>query len=136
MSKLEDIVPPLELCKHIPAGEFEDSALVWLYWAKDESSFGNVVPRILKDQFSSILPGLGAVLKAEVPAPTLAEILDELGNKTVCLYAGIHYEVSVCIRECDSGTKEHQWRQYGEADRNPAAAALRLWLKVKGNGDE
>ena len=30
MSKLESIVPPLELCKQIPAGEFEDSALVWL----------------------------------------------------------------------------------------------------------
>ena len=29
MSKLEDIVPPLELCKRIPAGAFEDSALVW-----------------------------------------------------------------------------------------------------------
>ena len=29
MSKLESIVPPLELCKQIPAGEFEDSALVW-----------------------------------------------------------------------------------------------------------
>ena len=31
MSKLESIVPPLELCKRIPAGEFEDSALVWVY---------------------------------------------------------------------------------------------------------
>ena len=33
MSKqgLENIVPPLELCKQIPAGEFEGSALVWVY---------------------------------------------------------------------------------------------------------
>lgn len=31
MSTLERIVPPLELCKRIPAGEFEDSALVWVY---------------------------------------------------------------------------------------------------------
>lgn len=29
MSNLKSIVPPLELCKRIPAGEFEDSALVW-----------------------------------------------------------------------------------------------------------
>ena len=29
MSELKDIVPPLELCKLIPAGAFEDSALVW-----------------------------------------------------------------------------------------------------------
>ena len=27
MSNLESIVPPLELCKRIPAGEFEDTAL-------------------------------------------------------------------------------------------------------------
>lgn len=31
MSKLESIVPPVELCKQIPGGEFEDSALVWVY---------------------------------------------------------------------------------------------------------
>ena len=30
MSKLEKIVPSLELCKKIPAGEFKDSALVWV----------------------------------------------------------------------------------------------------------
>lgn len=30
-SNLKSIVPPLELCKQIPAGEFEDSALVWVY---------------------------------------------------------------------------------------------------------
>lgn len=30
MSKLIEIVPPLELCKQIPAGEFENSALAWL----------------------------------------------------------------------------------------------------------
>lgn len=29
MSNLKSIVPPLELCKRIPAGEFEDSAMVW-----------------------------------------------------------------------------------------------------------
>ena len=31
MSTLERIVPPLELCKQIPEGEFEDAALVWVY---------------------------------------------------------------------------------------------------------
>ena len=31
MSNLESIVPLVELCKLIPAGEFEDSALVWVY---------------------------------------------------------------------------------------------------------
>lgn len=27
--KLEDLVSPLELCKKIPAGAFDDSGLVW-----------------------------------------------------------------------------------------------------------
>ena len=31
MNTLEKIVPSLRLCKKIPAGEFEDSALVWVY---------------------------------------------------------------------------------------------------------
>ena len=31
MSELKDIVPPLELCKLIPAGEFEKSVLVWVF---------------------------------------------------------------------------------------------------------
>ena len=30
MNTLEKIVPSLELCKHIPDGEFKDSALVWV----------------------------------------------------------------------------------------------------------
>lgn len=27
MSNLESLIPPLELCKQIPAGEFDDSAM-------------------------------------------------------------------------------------------------------------
>ena len=29
MNKLENIVPPLEMCKLIPAGAFKESVLVW-----------------------------------------------------------------------------------------------------------
>ena len=124
MSKLESSVPPLELCKLIPAGEFEDSALVWLYWAKDESSFGNVVPRILKDQFSSILPGLGAVLKAEVPAPTLAEIRRELRNLSVNVIDGV---ITVSCRINPEDTIFETARD----DNDVTAAALRLWLRIR-----
>ena len=133
MSKLESIVPPLELCKQIPAGEFEDSVLVWKH---HEIFFRGIdimdqTDRVTfrADEQNDIVSTYSST--RYYPAPTLAEILDELGNKTVCLYDGIRYEVSVCIRERDSGTKEHQWRQYGEADRNPAAAALRLWLRIR-----
>lgn len=36
MSNLKSIVPPLELCKQIPAGEFEGSVFAWRYPAYDE----------------------------------------------------------------------------------------------------
>lgn len=133
MSKLESIVPPLELCKQIPPLEFEDSVLVWKH---HEIFFRGIdimdqTDRVTfrADEQNDIVSTYSST--RYYPAPTLAEILDELGNKTVCLYDGIRYEVSVCIRECDSGTKEHQWRQYGEADRNPASAALRMWLRIR-----
>ena len=125
MNKLEDIVPPLELCKQIPQGTLPDSSLVW---TRDVGKSEFYVAIREDVEFCR----LGMINAPPLfPAPTLAEILDELGNKTVCLYDGIRYEVSVCIRECDSGTKEHQWRQYGEADRNPASAALRMWLRIR-----
>ena len=150
MSELKDIVPPLELCKFIPAEEFEDSVLVWVFdhqkarkyfpETNEDDRFFYVENReFVEDTIMSFAKcGVGNWINRPpmISAPTLAEQLDELGNKTVCLYDGIRYEVSVCIYERDSGTKEHQWRQYGEADRNPAAAALRLWLKVRGRNNE
>lgn len=56
--KIEDLVPPLEICKQIPEGKFADSALVWL---------GERV---------YIRSGEDAVT---FPAPTLEEILMALG---------------------------------------------------------
>lgn len=67
MSNLERIVPPLKLCKQIPEGEFEDSALVWYrFWGED-----NVRPR---DQWS------GFNGERPVPAPTLEEVLEAIGK--------------------------------------------------------
>ena len=34
MSDLTDLIPPLELCKLIPSGEFEDSYFVWTKFDK------------------------------------------------------------------------------------------------------
>lgn len=66
MSSIESIVPPVELCKQIPEGEFEDSALVWYrFWGED-----NVCPR---DQWR------GFDWERPVPAPTLDEILESIG---------------------------------------------------------
>lgn len=122
MSKFEDIVPPLELCKLIPDGEFEDSALVWFMWEQADGKLtGNVVPREMKDQFASVLPALLAVLKRDVPSPTLAEIMDAI---PVC---NMQHEEDWLI-----GARENGHTYSGKDDTNPANAALRLWLKLKG----
>ena len=59
MSNLESIVPPLELCKRIPAGEFEDSALAW---------YNHGVPILRWRDNLEKLDGVQTI-----PAPTLEE---------------------------------------------------------------
>lgn len=67
MSNLESIVPPLELCKQIPAGEFEDSALVWC--------------RVRgKDVVCEREHWVGVFGTSPVPAPTLEEVLEAIGK--------------------------------------------------------
>ena len=61
MSKLEDLVPPLELCKLIPKGEFEDSAFVRI---------GNTQIIALRRSAKCIFTN-----QPHIPAPTLEEIL-------------------------------------------------------------
>ena len=87
MSNLESIVPPLELCKLIPDGEFEDSALVWVY--DDVVGFlcrTSGCEQIHKKewQLAHNHPRKIAIRRKcgqEIyPAPTLAEILESIGE--------------------------------------------------------
>ena len=101
MSKLESIVPPVELCKQIPAGEFEDSALVFRpYRMKGDE----VV--CLREEFD------GFDEYRIVPAPTLEEILDEIGKVENWDTATITRPIGVNTRIVDT--------------------ALKRWFKVKG----
>lgn len=76
MSNLKSIVPPLELCKQIPEGEFEDSALVWVY---DMDGLEMVMPR-------EVVQFEGTKM---IAAPTLEEILDDLFFTAVFCKCGI-----------------------------------------------
>lgn len=89
---LKELVPPLELCQQIPAGEFEDSAFIWDktdtvgFWDgvdKDGNSIGGFgkIPAInwrVRQNFSERcrkrMKESGTVLNV-YPAPTLQEIL-------------------------------------------------------------
>lgn len=116
MNNLESIVPPLELCKRIPAGKFADSALVW---NEDETYPGA----------SAILDVRGNKIFSEgwrnIPAPTLAEIMATLPACT-CYRIGKTWTVALCNDTLDNGVKS----------RRAATAALRLWLEVEGVKDE
>lgn len=122
MSKgLEKIVASLELCKLIPAGEFEDSALVWRERIGNFSRDNRVKIRVKEDISYK-------VESAEVnyfPAPTLAEIRRELRNLSVNVIDGA---ITVSCRIDPEKTLSETARD----DNDVTAAALRLWLMVKG----
>ena len=118
---LESIVPPPELCAKIPDGTFAESSLIWFIWKRNGELSGYVVPREMKDQFANALPMLLAVLHKELPAPTLAEIMDNLlletndCEPTLLWQGGWHIQ---CAGE------------EGYDMTSAATAALRLWLEV------
>lgn len=122
--KLEEIVPPLEMCKRIPEGSFENSALVWAirFCARGYAS-GNIVIALRHD----IEDSDGHRILS--PAPTLAEIMAELDKRwdDVCMWndaAKNWWDIQVeNIKTAET---------HGKRDRNSAAAALRLWLEVNG----
>lgn len=119
MNNLESIVPPLDLCKQIPAEKFADSAMVWVDGIRDiDHKFVTVRTHSSEDY-------------EEAPAPTLAEILEALD--------AMFDECDVCVWNT---TAPGQWGaqvmdigrtvNFYEYDSNPATAALRLWLEVEG----
>lgn len=137
MSDLKDIVPPLELCKKIPAGEFEDSALMCeatLGMASRQVLDIRIIPR----QKITNNPYVDRKLGREYyiyPAPTLQEIMAELPP-----YAKNEKILACCVPDW----ADFSARVFGESwrvgytgncsinDKNPATAALKLWLKMEG----
>ena len=118
---LEKIVASLELCKLIPAGEFNDTALVW------RERIGNI-SRDVGLKFRAPEDISYKVESAEVnyfPAPTLAEIRRELRNLSVNVIDGA---ITVSCRIDPEETLSETARD----DNDVTAAALRLWLRVKG----
>lgn len=103
MSDLESIVPSLELCREIPVGEFEDSALVWVY---DMAAIGKVMPREMV-QFEGTWM---------IAAPTLEEILEEIGKE---------------IEKVEDWDTVTITRPVGVTTR-VIDTALNRWFKVKG----
>lgn len=118
MSNLAELVPPLDLCKLIPEGEFADTAFVRI---------GNTKIIALRRSAKWSFPN-----QPHIPAPTLKEIMSELslcderGDTGWFCMAGDpdHWSIGNC--ECDLYVKN------GTENKSPEAAALKLWLNLKG----
>lgn len=104
MSNLESIVPPVELCKQIPEGEFEDSALVW---EKSEKYFQ--ATEIIDYEYKVVARDES---KGGFPAPTLEEVLEAIGKVENWDTATITRPIGVNTRIVDT--------------------ALKRWFEVKG----
>jgi hypothetical protein len=113
--KLEELVPPLELCKLIPKGEFEDSCFAWSY-PSDKRKTEPFVDYRKYIEFCR----RNIVNSPDVcPAPTLEEITKELGHFIVsCFDSGYSIEITTgwdCV-SADSAVE----------------GAMKLWLELKG----
>ena len=109
MSNLESIVPSLDLCEKIPAGEFEDSALVWDIHGKFDK--WHVEKRVKRSvRFGDY--GRMSSPHADIPAPTLEEVLEAIGEVENWDTAMITKPIGVNARIVDT--------------------ALKRWFEVKG----
>lgn len=129
MKTIESIVPPLELCKRIPAGEFEDSALVWVY--DDVVGFlcrTSGCEQIHKKewQLEHNHPRKIAIRRksghAIYPAPTLEEILREIYKENDQISA-------VCVYHSDGLTING--KGFNDLRDSAATAALKRWMQIR-----
>lgn len=111
--ELEELAPPLGLCKLIPEGEFEDSALVYLVNIRYGEEKAVVCQR------DHIYLNSEANIIEIYPAPTFEEITKELGHFIAYRFAWEHTTEIASGYDCVS------------AD-SAVDGAMKLWLKTKG----
>lgn len=118
MSRLEELVPPLELCKQIPDGAFEDSALVYgnpMGWSPC------LYPQLVTRDECSKPPLIIA------PAPTLEEIMAAMARMEVC--PGVDMLVNIKGEIC--GRVDAGMRYVSFCGKStPSEAALKRWLDL------
>ena len=112
---LESLVPPLDLCKQIPPGNFDNSALVWFVPA--DSDFPEI-------GYPSVI--IRTPVRGVYPAPTLQEILVKLPDRTSIEFRDSYPQFVTFT----PGMNETP------ASGNGAEAALRLWLALSEKSDQ
>lgn len=126
MSNLEKLVPQLELCKQIPAGEFADCALMWLEVD---------IPQGNKTEWR-VIPSykiFRTCHNPKYPAPTLREIMMKVASDK-------DYKPSISFRRDNWMTQGVStweaelddcsvWKWH---DMTPEETALRMYLNIRG----
>lgn len=139
--KLEEIVPPVDLCKLIPAGHFEDCAFCWHYI----DTVGFICRTTGCEQVQSkewqITPNHRRKIEIRrkhgeeiYPAPTLQEILQELASGNYRVSVNYDYwENEIFVISAEKGPFKGTGSVKGH-NGNIAEAALRAWLEERGVG--
>lgn len=140
--KLEDLVPPLELCKKIPDGihgNFHDCAFCWHY--TDTVGFicrTSGCEQVQSKQWQIVN---NHRRKIEIrrkhgeeiyPAPTLQEVLEELHKQQEDVFLKWS---ETAYNEWLVNAYTHNKEDYQAHDNNQATAALKVWLKHKLKGN-
>ena len=122
---LEKLVPKLDLCKQIPPGAFENSALVWSYSCDKRKTEPFIEERDCIDFCRRNMVNAPPVY----PAPTLAEIIEAIKTKTYCKddLCDHKYDLHYCAIDL-------KWifcfgENFAVAD-TLSSAALKLWLEL------
>lgn len=110
--KLEQLVPPLEMCLKIPQSKFADSALAW----QCTMFLSSMPPKHVWE----VKPRSECFGNEDAPAPTLEEIMEEMRKD--------HEQVAVTNRQ-SGGWCVHGWDFLPEDDKNAATAAIRVFLR-------
>ena len=119
---LESLVPPLDLCKQIPPGAFEDSCFV-----RPDNVPGNPVwTRGTKIYFHELACGIKFYA-----APTLQEIMDALWKFKPRVWRNKNLDPEVPAWGI-ALNEDNFTGHCGFVQDNPATAALKLWMRVKG----
>ena len=118
---LKDLVPPLEMCKQIPHGEFWNSAMCWRTFNKGR-----------RDEYTIVFPtGTLDPWDDDVPAPTAIEILEDLATFSdfPTLYVN---KAGFWVADCDVSATDEPDIIDKFSESNPALPALLVWFAAKG----
>ncbi len=134
--KLQDFVPPLELCKQIPDEEFGNSALVYCEYsfAKKSAIINGDVPLsiLLTERWRENYFIEPPTVCNIYPAPTVEDIFADISETNYCptVYLATGKWEAGCIDGKIETVKSGMI--FSPECQSASEAALRLWFKVKG----